>query len=210
MADKPILFSGPMVRALLAGTKTQTRRTINRPGWATSLDYDVIHGWRFNSVEHFEPFSPRIKVGDRLYVREHWRAPVEYDRLAPRDMEPCRITFGADTGIWTGGRFRQGMHMPRWASRITLHVTEVRVQRLQDIDEADAIAEGTSCWVCGGKVDGTSENDCQCFHSKIMAVDSYMVLWESINGERSWHTNPWVTATTFTVEKVNINQARTA
>jgi hypothetical protein len=81
--------------------------------------------------------------------------------------------------------------MPRAASRITLEVTGVRVERVQDISEADATAEGTPCYVCDRPMDGRSEDDCHCFHRRAAASD-YRMLWESINGAGSWDANPWV------------------
>jgi hypothetical protein len=205
MADRPITFSGPMVRALLAGTKTQTRRL-----------HKVAEG-----LEHLAgSVAPRIKAGDRLYVREHWRADTAYDGTAPRDLSN-RVALwfeadGATVGDGVKGRFRQAMHMPKWASRITLHVAEVRVQRLQEISDEDAIAEGiedvtreiapgdTSLrfWkrYRDGGWNGYVDNP----------IGSYASLWTEINGPGSWEANPWVTATTFEVELCHIDQARAA
>lgn len=90
--------------------------------------------------------------------------------------------------------------MPRAASRITLEVTGVRVERLQDISDADARAEGTPCYVCRGALDGLSEDDCHCFHRKATASD-YRALWESINGPGSWEANPWVWVVEFRMVK---------
>jgi hypothetical protein len=217
MSDKPILFSAPMVRALLAGTKTQTRRLLPR--------YEFVPGTSILRVppdliivapgEVYRP--PRIKVGDRLYVREHWRTSALYDETAPRDLrqgaflhyiadgEEDKRTGVGRNGLHAFGRFRQGMHMPRWASRITLHVTEVRVQRLHEISEADAIAEGI---VQHGRFYGLEDADWD--DARTRARDAYGDLWTKINGTESWRSNPWVTATSFTVEKVNIDQARAA
>jgi hypothetical protein len=214
MTDRPILFSGAMVRALLAGTKTQTRRVINpQPpsGFAfvglyaphltavfedTSLEAREDHTFKL-------PFTPK----DRLYVREEWRSDRAYDDIAPSEMggdEPVKYssdgfleTWGWPRADFREGRRRASMHMPRWASRITLVVAEVRVQRLQEITPADAIAEGIPRTANSQTIDCDTSNPC----------DAYRALWDSLNADRGfgWDTNPWVTATTFTVHKTNID-----
>ncbi|WP_024586055.1 hypothetical protein [Aliihoeflea sp. 2WW] len=214
MADRPILFSGPMVRALLAGTKTQTRRVLSNDKhaslfngqWADSYVLDPGNaGWREREV--------RFAEGDRLYVREAWRSDAAYDDLSPAAMggdEPIRYEADGAHQAWgypaisKPGRFRQGMHMPRWASRLTLIVTEVRVQRLQEIIEADAIAEGVECWSEPGLVSWRVD-DAMSF---VGAVDAYRLLWDSLNADRGygWSANPWVVAYSFTVHLGNIDQ----
>lgn len=215
--ERPILFSGEMVRALLAGRKTQTRRVVD----AKTVDEgDLVNvgGRMFDlRMEHHRALVVgrcRYGVpGDRLWVRETWWA---YDDKAIRDRELDGVLYRADLtaeqareersilrGVKTDARdrWRPSIHMPRWASRITLDVTEVRVQRLQEISDADACAEGTPCWVCGRTYDGLSENDCECFHSA-KARGSFQVLWDSINGERpgcSWEANPWIWAVSFKI-----------
>lgn len=191
MADKPILFSGPMVRALLAGTKTQTRRKIE----PVSRDLTVLE------------FSPRYLVGDRLYVREHWRTRARWNDEAPRDMpSDTPIEFVATATGDNYGRFRQGMHMPRWASRITLTVTDVRIERLISISDSDAFDEGipTEAPIAG------TEMDIDGFWWPGAGRARYRKVWESINGPGSWDANPWVAAYTFTVELGNIDQLAAA
>lgn len=226
MADLPILFSAPMVRALIAGTKTQTRRTLGKlrrfgvirefgisdtPGYAWHFrDKDGRwHDLRGGEILNFLPY----KVGDRLYVREHWQADKCYDKVPPRDLEPGTRPFWfvagqlMDTGsqkFWSDksgadfdgsavrGRHRQAMHMPRWASRITLIVEGVKVERLQDISEEDAIAEGIergSAFFKDYSGDGST--------TMMFPSGSFMTLWESINGAGSWDANPFVVAYTF-------------
>ena len=169
MKERPILFSAPMVRALLAGTKTQTRRIVK----ARDLEWmDVHQGLREPDNAERCPYGQ--PGGDRLYVRETWAAPHAYDHLPPRLIpQDARIHYAAteDRG---GLLWRPSIHMPRWASRITLEVTGVRVERLQDISEADAIAEGVY-------------TDPAC-----PAYDAYAQLWDEINGLGSWEANPWV------------------
>jgi hypothetical protein len=170
MKERPILFSAPMVRALLAGTKTQTRRAWpEQPPAGTPIGYtpDTQAG-RYG------------KRGDQLWVREAWRADKRCDHAAPREISPrSAVMYEADGGacqypLMTPGKLRPGMFMPRWASRITLEVTGVRVERLWEISQADVQAEG-----CDGY------------------VLTYAKLWESINGPGSWDANPWVWVVEF-------------
>ncbi len=200
MTDRPILFSAPMVRALLAGTKTQTRRVVkpqphhglvgvmvNLGGadWAMD-DGDLSGQWR----------CPYGVPGDRLIVRETFRLPAEYDDVKPslvRSSAP--VWYAADVRADEGwGKTRVSIHMPRWASRLTLTITEVRVERLQDISEADAKAEGApQLWTTG---DGDFYEDARGNH-----LTGYAGVWEHINGPGSWAANPWVWAVSFEVER---------
>ena len=216
MADKPIIFSTPMVRALLAGHKTQTRRIAAPFAYDRSPLHPGMKGYRpapinLWQVDHGGPyFLPRYSVGDRLYVREHWRTADAYDDLSPSQMggeEP--VIYLADDTLETWGwrndfvpgRFRQAMHMPRWASRITLTVTDVRVQRLQEISGEDCLAEGVQCATC----DAMKASACHgrgCFAS----IDAYRTLWNSLHGPGAWEANPWVAAYSFTVQRGNIDR----
>ncbi|QND28109.1 hypothetical protein HB773_12440 [Sinorhizobium meliloti] len=229
MTDRPILFSAPMVRALLEGRKSQTRRVLKPqpPEWAkfcqqptmlNALQQWVPSGlWAWSEEEQSPPrplrrwpvnadgehywLWPRFSIGDRLYVREHWRTASVHDKTPPRDLHSKTIVeYVADNDNLTVGKFRQGMHMPRWASRLTLIVTDVRVERLQDISEADAIAEGIE--------QSAKFPDRYLTPAGDYAVPkvAYQRLWENINGAGSWEANPWVAAYTFTVIKQNIDQ----
>lgn len=137
MADRPILFSAPMVRALLEGRKTQTRRVLK----PQPTSHVWRHGWERGKGASWSDETTtgklRIWAGDRLYVREAWRTAAHLDKFAPKILPvDSPVFFEADAGgevVGATGKFRQGMHMPRWASRITLIVTDVRVERLQDI-----------------------------------------------------------------------------
>jgi hypothetical protein len=208
MADRPILFSGPMVRALLASTKTQTRRVLSGLGDQPIVEYDGMYMWKQDyrwGVVSNPKFPPgvRFSVGDRLYVREAWRTGLAYEDLSPSALGGDeQVLFEADgaTERWTGGssepgRVRQGMHMPRWASRLTLTVTEVRVQRLQEICHVDAAAEG--CLGTGQYPD-----------YDVTPRDQYRALWDSLNADRGfgWDVNPWCVAVSFSVEHRNIDQ----
>jgi len=201
MKERPILFSAPMVRALRAGTKTQTRRVFKVPrgcSWYEALggeaegqlQDDTGPAWWHVS----EQGCPYGRPGDRLWVREGYSGPHWMAGVPPRDWIPgTPIWYWADGnpshGDWT--KPKPGMHMPRWASRILLEVTEVRVERLQDISEADALAEGVSV-----------HPD---HHEKPRAslygpVQAYRDLWDSLNGDKPvacWDASPWVWAVSF-------------
>ena len=201
MKEKPILFSGPMIRAILANTKTQTRRIFkpDRMTWDANGRY-TTHAMRGGelSITGSGPFKPSSWLhycpygqpgGDRLYVRETWAAPHAYDHLPPRLIpQDARIHYAAteDRG---GLLWRPSIHMPRWASRITLEVTGVRVETLQDIDLADALAEGISD--TGALILDSAGNE------QGGPIAEYAVLWEQINGPGSWDANPFVWCVSF-------------
>ena len=194
MTERPILFSAPMVRAILDGTKTQTRRIAK--GVAT------IHSRTGEPLAKLDSAGPRVacpygQIGDRLWVRETWAYGVH--ALASRNHEQeGPWVYAADNAGAHGrlcDRWRPSIHMFRAASRITLEITGVRVERLQDISEDDARAEGITdggCLNCGN-----SETDCGCLNPRPDAVDSYCHLWGQINGAGSWEANPWVWVVEF-------------
>lgn len=214
MTDRPILFSGPMVRALLAGRKTQTRRVLNpQPG------DDIDNAGDCETIIDMatgDEIRMRFAEGDRLYVREEWFTTPAYDDQKPADMggdQPVMFKADSATVNWAEadgsrvGRRRAGMHMPRWASRLTLIVTDVRVERLHDCSERDAIAEGIV------QHDGARGGHPPIFGLlddrailRPTPVEAYSALWNSINGPGAWEANPWVVAVTFTVEQRNIDQ----
>ncbi|TIM07558.1 hypothetical protein [Mesorhizobium sp.] len=224
MTDRPILFSGPMVRALLAGTKTQTRRVLSAPKWSTGLADMELCDDGIDAIARISGCFAKVNlgfaVGDRLYVREAWRSHAAYDDISPAAMGGDEaILYVADDAHQTWGypaitklgRFRQGMHMPRWASRLTLAVSEVRVQRLQDIGEEDAIAEG--CAPLGSEFLIPGQylySDPSTPRTAISATSAYESLWNQINEARGygWDANPWIVAVSFTVEHRNIDEAR--
>ncbi len=242
--ERPILFSAPMVRALLAGTKTQTRRVMKRLPPAPSHGIiariiDWCHygtGWNWKD-EHGNcscrgVMCPYGLICDRLWVREtiaieSWTHEYGDTPPIPTDRPHKVIDHGEDWGKewrWPhyratdptpelscerdgcrtcedgepGPHWRPSIHMPRWASRILLEITDVRVQRLQDISEEDAFAEGLERMDPGKTgwntatilLDGWHQND-------RTAVALYQRLWESINGDGSWDANPLVWALTF-------------
>lgn len=215
MPEKPILFSAPMVRALLAGTKTQTRRIVKRqPGPSCLIEegfdgespfvYSALYGDGPGHEVH-EARTPCVcpygQPGDQLWVRETFAiVPRTAYRASEGVQQTLRPDDDHDAAIyrkgWTrsngGFRWRPSIHMPRWASRITLEITAVRVERLQDISREDALAEGIVIQPDGGY--GLADT------SHYHATDprqSYFSLWETINGPGSVMANPWVWAVTF-------------
>lgn len=198
MKERPILFSGPMVRALRDGSKTQTRRVVKpQPDTAHNGEpYWFIGGYR---VWGYRP-APAIPLraggnplpcpygqrSDRLWVRESF-AHMYRDNAQPEKRAPEDVTYMADNltpDPYVYGSWKPSIHMPRWASRITLEITSVRVERLQDISEADAKAEGVAL-----------KNSPAAFLTSY--VRGFRDLWESINGPGSWTANPWVWAIEF-------------
>lgn len=181
MKERPILFSGAMVRSLLNCTKSQTRRVV-KPRYITKDDFgrDLVPAFP-------EIASPYGQPGDRLWVREAWATHACFDNIPPRDLTTRSIHYQADGKVETG-KYRQAFHMPRWASRIDLEITGVRVERLNDISENDAKAEGVhGCdWGHGMDYGGPA-----CY------TKPFKALWEQINGAGSWDTNPWVWAVEF-------------
>lgn len=175
MRERPILFSAPMVRAVLSGSKTQTRRSV-RPQ-PVGLPPD---GYRMGDVlqaPNGKPISCPYGLADgRLWVREAWRADL-YD-----DSTQYRATHPSPDGV----KWKPSIHMPRLRSRITLEVIGVRVERLQDISEDDAIAEGVRNLSLVVEEYGIGEM------RAATPSSAYMKLWESINGPGSWNANPWV------------------
>lgn len=196
MADRPIIFSAPMVLALLAGRKTQTRRLLKRPGALA-----VANAWGAKTMSLPENADLlRYHVGDRLYVREQWSAEHRFRGIP---IKLIRAGGGSDVWYWADGdpefgdwtKPKPSIHMPRWASRLTLTVTDVRVQRLQEISDQDAQAEGMT--FPEGMKWGADP------------VDAFSSLWDSLHGAGAWEANPAVVVLTFTVDRRNIDQEPT-
>lgn len=250
MTERPILFSGEMIRAILAGRKTQTRRvvkfethngqrTVSRDGRFVVLDDSMGLSWSPYGGAPMQPCPPDVvhdycphgKPGDALWVREKWRLcrfmdgePVMFEyaadgaRAEERHTDSLNyeewyekicesatdelmalkkaghpdLSHDGDHFVWAHGKnplkWRPSIFMPRWASRITLQVTDVRVERLRDISEDDAWDEGPSD--CMGPLD---------IDGRVL----FKGLWDSINAKRGygWDTNPWVWVVKFEVKK---------
>ena len=228
MKERPILFSGPMVRAILEGRKTQTRRVVKPVGNDDAFVLqDYGNGfWPYRSDDGDTPFKgdmelpidcPYGQPGDRLWVRETFSIGEDlgadwvrgyaqgdmfvildggsHEYIVPESYEIPRNAKETHNSEGTAEHWREfgpipSIFMPRWASRITLEITGVRVERLQDISEADARAEGVS------------EESMRSFavHPDTTgkwARFAFRELWESINGPECWQANPWVWAIEF-------------
>lgn len=223
--ERPILFSGPMVRALLEGRKTQTRRVIKdvptyphlgRPimDWPLSAVYqedgrfwlDVQTDVDDNS--HKELVCPYGQPGDRLWVRETWGTLEWMTVIGPPRLREEIVyragphPFGQDVPHgWAAGKdkWRPSIHMPRSASRLTLDVTDVCVERLQEITEAQAKAEGAFATEIYGE--GVTPGVLTSAPPRIDHIDNFRELWEKLNGPRGygWNVNPWVWVVSFKV-----------
>lgn len=216
MTDRPIIFSGPMVRALLDGLKTQTRRVIKAPSAARLVympkgaDHWLWTDGDGDSGSVRIPYAP----GDRLYVREALQAVTEQD--ADGTFADC-ISYAADGAHPKDGLIQwpwqldmvPSIFCPRWASRLTLTVTEVRVQRLQEISEADAVAEGIWLHTLAGLSGWRDYATVDCMVKRYFSDprQSYASLWNSLHGPDAWGDNPWVVAVSFSVRQRNIDAA---
>ena len=220
MKERPILFSAPMVRALLAGTKTQTRRILK------SAHADDASVWRHHEGNTWEsgiasgaPGSfghgefvrcPYGQPGDRLWAREtHAQFAVgnrtgispqcvAYRATCEDDGSFDYVNNGDEIMNLKITKWTPAIHMPRWATRITLEVTGVRVQRLQEIDGYDVIAEGIApqSHYCGCEPCRMTCSLCPATQTSLCLA--YADLWDEINGDRApWSSNPWVWAITF-------------
>lgn len=198
MKEHPILFSAPMVRAILDGSKTQTRRIIKpkKNGVIVGVGGPGIAMKRISDSEFSTVVSPYGQSGDRLWVREAFRLCSEADAIKPRDTDAAyRIWYEADAPHQPGaGKPRPSMFMPRWASRILLEIISVRVERLNDISKADAIEEGLFQDEAGKWITWSATKD---HREHLNPVEAYRELWESINGAGSWGINPFVWAISF-------------
>ena len=205
MKERPILFSAPMVRAILTGQKTQTRRAFNErtmklmhaAAQCGEVSWFMDEGrLGKNDIPYIQQFSPYGQPGGRLWVRETW----QHANSPHGPYEPgCTCFYRAD--YWDDphgmdgekspeGKYRAwipSIHMPRAASRINLEVVHVRVEKLQDISEADAIAEGAPGG--HGSIPG--------YLYAATPHEHYRHIWESINGAGSWDKNPWVWVVEF-------------
>ena len=218
MRERPILFSGPMVRAILSGAKTATRRLVKpQPpsNCVRPMAYEGVWTWEFlRHGVHVGPVCPYGAPGDALWVREtHALVPRTAYAQSEGVQQTTNPTDPDQAAVYregwersAPGKWRPSIHMPRWASRITLRVTSVRVERVQDISDEDARAEGVQPFgrsqravygmtlegvgpvypapaadiIAGGESWTTS------------AARSFRGLWESINGAESWESNPFV------------------
>lgn len=202
--ELPILFSAPMVRAILDGRKTMTRRVLKpQPSdstmqWLTDAEDRKAGGWQWL----LEQKMTRWRPDDTLWVRETWRTGEILDCHAPSEMDQreADIHYVADGHPVDGGRWgknRSSAVMPRWASRITLLVTDVRVERLQDISDDDCQSEGIFWSTCmDGWTSGAGADHSVDFHGRD-PVWAFRKLWNRIHGPDAWERNDWVSVTKF-------------
>lgn len=248
MKEHPILFSGPMVRAILDGRKTQTRRVVKpQPDLSGFETYRPIDGRRYTEQNAAEarcssdgwyfgipgmstgPWRrPYGQPGDRLWVRETFNWSSD-ELLLPKENHrrcPERAAYAAKNVVWRADGERRhpehgeaiwkpSIHMPRWASRITLEITNVRVERLQEISEQDAETEGVGCdeerrieggagplyypcTACSGNPRGIAELCHPTARGKPWRCE-FAQLWDALNSMRGfgWSTNPWVWCISF-------------
>lgn len=187
MKERPILFSGPMVRAILDGRKTQTRRVMTPPAPSGTTRY--LNGiereqdrWWPCSESDYTGAAVRCRygvAGDRLWVREAW---------AKDSMIASGVRYYATDNVHELRRKRPSIHMPRWASRITLEITGVRIEKLNSISANDCLSEGIHVpEINDGAIRGGH------------AFNAYVRLWESINWKKGsrWDDNPWVWVVEF-------------
>lgn len=231
MSDKGIIFSAPMVRALLDGRKTQTRRLLKPAPFVDHMGNFCAPDragklWNWGQHPDGRPCTRNYQArhvpfvtGDRLYVRENFQL-LSFGDYLPTKHQPADVRFAAtdpcaDLPADTRGYpWRPCIHMPRWASRLWLAVTDVRVQRLQDCSEADAIAEGVeriddprgTAW----KSYETCKDGSPHPHASVpnaSPLTSYRELWDSLHTAKgtTWDANPWVVAVTFDVHHGNID-----
>jgi len=228
MKERGMIFNGEMVRAILDGRKTQTRRAVKPQPDEDGLAKVTNGPWVDTSERNYRcPFGD---VGDRIWVREAYRFPASLDDVSPTGVgemavatgyrKPWAPTFYEFTGTfsdgWTGfetppkvsgaGKLRPSIHMPRWASRILLEITDVRVERLNAISPEDAESEGLECTNFTGFGDEPglpSYPEPDVYFDplkkqwKEYPPEAFAGLWESIYGEGSWQANPWVWVISF-------------
>lgn len=216
MRERPILFSAPMVRAILDGSKTQTRRVL-KPRNANDRYYfpmldasehmtgdkSCLAGAKRHAIE----WGPYGVAGDRLWVRETFYCDHADYPHGPRDEMVAMLEYraGHDCRNWEAGcpcrddagrsSWRPSIHMPRWASRIDLEITEVRVERLHEITGADVRAEGVRCEGCPCEACGRTSQMCPATETD--HIGAFAELWARINGVESWDADPWVWVVSF-------------
>lgn len=200
MKDRPILFNAPMVRAALDGSKTQTRRVVKLTDAAHVKEPRGHRRWHPGDPDATQA-CPYGQPGDRLWVRETWLKTNPWSAGGHH-------TYGyraSDAIEFPDAVWRPSIHMPRIASRITLEITGVRVERLQDISEADAKAEGVKIKekFVTAKTPSHAEHRAflagvqHLFSKSLQSTLAYACLWQSINGPTSWAANPWVWVVEF-------------
>lgn len=221
MIERGMIFNGEMVRAILDGRKTQTRRPVRFPVLDKNLGCELAGNELAGELSAGNYLNSAFgKPGHRIWVRETWATLgnedgccVDWeDNLCKGDERSAARIYRAsceqrpgDYGLWSipddadwkphtkdhkfEGAWRPSIHMPRWASRILLEITSVRVERLNAISEEDARAEGI---IDGGGLNCGEPEPCGCANPEPDATDAFAYLWQSIYGQENWNANPWV------------------
>jgi len=181
ISGKPILFNGEMVKAILSGKKTQTRRIAkSRPVNPKKYNNGDFVETGYDDTLHFKYTNPFGQIGDRLWVRETW---------APLDTAPNGVYYWADVENPKRGGWKPSIHMRKKHARIWLTITDIRIDRLQNISDEDAEKEGVDFLRYVPDVDET-----------LTATELFMCLWDSVyTGEKCWDSNPWVFVVKFEV-----------
>ncbi|WP_193129480.1 ASCH domain-containing protein [Klebsiella aerogenes] len=217
MTERGMIFNGEMVRAILDSRKTQTRRIVKGTDGTEKFckEWDINGEEIFvvlGEKDHtgMNPVLGAIScpfggVGDRIWVRETFQGPLfDYEQMESyledsskfekpefcqyaADGKPAPEYYDADDNLRHG--WRPSIHMPRWASRILLEITDVRVERLNAISEEDARAEGI---IDGGCLNCGEPEPCGCDNPEPDATDAFAYLWQSIYGQENWNADPWV------------------
>lgn len=212
--EHPILFSGPMVRAILAGRKTQTRRVVKPQPESVDEATHTIRPYTGSAEALMKARPSKYQVGNNLWVRETLRPAKRGLVVYSADGVP--VMRNGESQQWSEcGRKAKvipSIFMPRWASRLLLEVKAVRVERVQDISEADAVAEGVGYGWEGGWPDYRHLRPGSVLTAELTqdtARMSFSTLWDTLNARRGfgWAENPWVVAVTF--ERVEGNRPET-
>jgi len=203
MAEHPILFSTEMVKVILKGNKTQTRR-IFKDTTEHHSPYNPAYLERWKNDSGWENICPYGKIGDTLWVRETFAYRIDVDIDKEREKAKHYLMYKANGGSpynhmnWHSyTNWKPSIHMPRWASRINLKITDIRIQKLQDVSENDAFEEGMNKQIATYLGISTPESQEEFNFTACRRV--FHALWDYINAKRgySWESNPWVWCISF-------------
>jgi hypothetical protein len=219
MADRGIIMGPWSVLTIREGRRVQTRRLLRIRGHKVIREFGPSdtrgYDWHFRDAQmlwhdlrHADLLARLYyRPGDRLWVKEDW-SPDPRGVMGHGALYRLGHTAAEEKGPHSLHAWRSARHMPRWASRATLTVTEVRIQRLQELSETDAEAEGLWRGRARRHYWWLSPAECRILEPYPSHVAAYGHLWTSLHSRRSWDANPWVVAITFTPEQRNIDDAR--
>lgn len=211
-----ILFKPDMIQAIVEGRKTQTRRldglkeiNQNPEGWEVDIWHFDSRGyrqWQFNKPREFKVVKPRYHIGQTLYIKEPWATMAIFDNLSPKELKKGSPLWFTDTDAdapsgcgWDMGKPRSPMFLMEWMTRNFIQITDVRPERLQDITEDDAVKEGIRMTdpKDGEFIAHYNSTKHPASFNFTTARQAYSELWDEINGESSWSSNPWVWVYSF-------------